>query len=246
VAQPVSRAEALRTAREFLAGKQNVIGIGSPRASLEANFALRTLVGPEHFFAGIAEDEYRLLTKMIQVLRSTPVRTPSLREIEQCDAVLVLGEDPTNFAPRLALALRQSVRQQLFTATDKMRIPRWLDHAVREAVQDDNGPLFIASTHATRLDDIATRVFRGAPDDIARLGFAVARALDQGAPATNLSGQAVALATQIAQALKNAQRPLVVAGGGLNSESLIEAAANVARALDVAGKDARLSFTVPE
>ena len=37
--------------------RQRVIGIGSPRASLEANFALRTLVGPERFFAGLSETE---------------------------------------------------------------------------------------------------------------------------------------------------------------------------------------------
>ena len=246
VAQPVSRAEALRAAGDLLAGKQNVIGIGSPRASLEANFALRTLVGPEHFFAGMADDEYRLVAKVIQILRASPVPTPSLREIEQCDAVLLLGEDPTNFAPRLALALRQSVRQQPFAATDQLKIPRWLDHAVRETVQDAKGPVFIASPGATRLDDIATQTFRRAPDDIARLGFAVARTLDQGAPATGSSGELVTLAGQIAQTLKNAQRPLVVAGTGLNSEAIVEAAANVARALHAAGKEARLSFTAPE
>jgi NADH-quinone oxidoreductase subunit G len=246
MAQPVSREEALGAARELLAGKGNVIGIGSPRASLEANFALRTLVGPNRFFAGMADDEYRLIGKMLAILRATPARTPSLREIEQCDAVLLLGEDPTNFAPRLALALRQSVRQQPFAVSDKMKIPRWLDHAVREAVQDDKGPLFIASPYATRLDDIATQTFRGAPDDIARLGFAVARALDPGAPATSMSGEAVALATQMAQALKSAQRPLVLAGGGVNSEAILEAAANVARALHAAGKETRLSFTVSE
>jgi NADH-quinone oxidoreductase subunit G len=246
VARPASRAEALQAAKELLASKRNVVGIGSPRASLEANFALRALAGPENFFAGVADDEYRLLTKMIAILRAGPASTPSLREIEQCDAVLVLGEDPTSFAPRLALALRQSVRQQPFVATDKMKIPRWLDHAVREAVQEDKGPLFIVSPYATRLDDIATRTFHGAPDDIARLGFAVARALDQGAPATSMSGEAVGLATQIAQALKIAKRPLIVAGGGLNSEAILEAAANVARALQACGKDARLSFTVSE
>jgi len=246
VAQPVSRPEALQSAKGLLAGKQNVIGIGSPRASLEANFALRTLVGAEHFFAGMADHEYRVIAKIIHILRTGSARTPSLREIEQCDAVLLLGEDPTNFAPRLALALRQSVRQQPFAITDKLKIPRWLDHAVRETVQDDKGPLFIASPYATRLDDIATQTFRGAPNDIARLAFAVARALDHAAPATNLSGEAVALATQISQTLKNAQRPLLVAGGGLNSEAILEAAANVARALHAAGKEVRLSFTVPE
>jgi NADH-quinone oxidoreductase subunit G len=246
IAQPVSGKEALQGARELLAGKQNVIGIGSPRASLEANFALRTLVGSEHFFAGMADDEYQLLGKMISILRTTPARAPSLREIEQCDAVLLLGEDPTNYAPRLALALRQSVRQQPFAVTDKLKIPRWLDHAVRETMQDERGPLFIASPQATRLDDIAAQTFRGAPADIARLGFAVARALDQSAPATSMSGEAVTLATQIAQALRKAERPLVVAGGGLNSEAVVEAAANLARALHAAGKEARLSFTVPE
>ncbi|HEX6907364.1 MAG TPA: NADH-quinone oxidoreductase subunit NuoG [Terriglobales bacterium] len=246
IAQPAGRKEALQAARELVAGKQSVIGIGSPRASLEANFALRTLVGPENFFAGMADEEYQMLAKMISILRTTPARTPSLREIELCDAVLLLGEDPTNYAPRLALALRQSVRQQPFAMTDKLKIPRWLDHAVRETVQDEKGPLFIASPQATRLDDVAARSFRGAPADIARLGFAVARALDQSAPATGMSGEAVALATQIAQALRKAQRPLVVAGGGLNSAAIVEAGANVARALHGAGKDARLSFTVPE
>ncbi|HSB76324.1 MAG TPA: NADH-quinone oxidoreductase subunit NuoG, partial [Terriglobales bacterium] len=218
-AEPVSREEAVQQARELLAGKQNLIGIGSPRASLEANFALRELVGRERFFAGISDDEHRLFTKMVGILRASPASTPSLREVEQSDAVFLLGEDPTGFAPRLALALRQSVRQQPFAATDKLKIPRWLDHAVREAVQEEKGPLFIASSCATRLDDIAAQSFRGAPDDIARLGFAVARTLDHSAPATSMSGEAVALAGRIAQELKEAQRPLVIAGGGLHSEA---------------------------
>jgi NADH-quinone oxidoreductase subunit G len=246
VARPASRQEALQQARELLAGGQNLVGIGSPRASLEANFALRALVGPERFFAGVSDAEHRLLAKMIAILRASPARTPSLREVEQCDAVLLLGEDPTNFAPRLALALRQSARQQPFAATDRLKIPRWLDHAVRETVQDDHGPLFIASPGATRLDDIASATWRAAPDDIARLGFAVARALDSAAPATSMSGEAVALATQIAQALKAARQPLIIAGAGLRSESILEAAANVACALHAAGKDARLCFTAPE
>src|SRR5207247_5085412 len=84
--------------------------IGSPRASLEANFALRTLVGPERFFAGMAERDLRLARLILDVLRGGSVRTPSLSEIEKCDAVLVLGEDVMNTAPRLALALRQSLR----------------------------------------------------------------------------------------------------------------------------------------
>ena len=42
-------------------GTAGVIGIGSPRASLEANFTLRTLVGADHFFSGHGETEHRLI-----------------------------------------------------------------------------------------------------------------------------------------------------------------------------------------
>ena len=118
-----------------------------------------------------------------------------------------------------------------------------MDHGVREAVQDERGPLFIASTGATRLDDIATRTYRAAPDDQARLGFAVANALDSRAPApSNLSEAMLTLAAEIAQALKTAKRPLVISGPSSRSAAIIEAAANVAWALP----GASLAFTAPE
>jgi NADH-quinone oxidoreductase subunit G len=212
------------------------IGIGSPRASLESNFALRRLVGPDRFFSGMSESEQRLTALMLDILKRGPMQTPSLHEIELCDAVLVLGEDVTGIAPRMALALRQSVRQQPMEVAKKLRIPLWMDHGVREAMQDAKGPLYIASPAATRLDDVATKTIRAAPDDLARLGFAVAHALDPAAAAADHP-----LAAEIAGALKSAKRPLVISGPGCHSEAVIQAAANVARA---AG--ARLSFTLPE
>ncbi len=36
--------------------------------------------------------------------------TPSLKQIEKADAVIILGEDLTNTAPMIALALRQAAR----------------------------------------------------------------------------------------------------------------------------------------
>ena len=79
----------------------------------------------------------------------------------------------------MALRLRQSVRQQPIQKANDLKIPLWLDHAVRELIQDEKGPLFIAAPFATKLDDVATEVFHAAPDDIARLGFAVAHAIDE-------------------------------------------------------------------
>ena len=75
------------------------------------------------------------------------MRTPTLREIEESDAVFILGEDLTNVAPRMALSVRQSVRQQPMEAVKKLKIPLWLDFGVRDAMQDAKGPLYIATPH---------------------------------------------------------------------------------------------------
>jgi len=217
--------------------KGRVIGIGSPRASLEANFALRALVGPDHFYRGMADHEAELVRLMLEILRHGPMRTPTLREIEECDAVFILGEDLTNVAPRMALSVRQSVRQQPMEAVKKLKVPLWLDYGVRDAMQDARGPLYIATPCRTRLDDVATATFRAAPDDLARFGFAVAHALDSRAPAS----QDWPLAGEIARALKAARKPLVISGASCASEPVIQAAANVAMAARAA-----LSFTAPE
>ncbi len=51
------------------------------------------------------------------------------------------------------------------------------------------------------------------------------------------------LAREIASALKNAQRPVIVSGTGCMNQAVIEAAANVAWALCSIGKQADLCYT---
>ena len=241
-----TRNEALDRFSEILR-EGNVIGIGSPRASLEGNYALRKLVGPHRFFVGISDQESQLLSGMLRILREGPARSPSLDEIEHSDAVFVLGEDVTNVAPIMALRLRQSVRQAPMKLADDLHIPKWLDQSVREVVQDVKGPFFIASPYATKLDDIATAAYRTAPDDIARLGFAVAHAIDPSAPEVmGLSEELNKLAADITSALLGGKRPLVVSGASCRSQSVIEAAAQVAWALCKVGHSAALSFITPE
>jgi NADH-quinone oxidoreductase subunit G len=218
------------------------IGIGSPRASLESNFALRQLVGPDRFYAGVADDEWSATLRALELLQNGPAKSPSLDEIEHCDAVFVLGEDVTNVLPLMALRLRQSARQQPLQKAERAKIPLWLDHAVRELLQDEKGPFFIAAPFATRLDDIATEVYRAAPADLARLGFAVAHALDDQAPAVgDLSTELADLAGRIAAALKSAKSPLIVSGTSCRSIPLVEAAAQIAFAVS-----AKLAYCVPE
>jgi len=231
--------------RQLLKADKPAIGIGSPRASLEANFALRTLVGEENFFLGLEDTEHILLNTIVELMRHGGIHSPSLREVEQADAVLILGEDVTHSAPRLALSLRQAARHASFDLAGSLHILPWQDAAVRNLENQAQSPVFIASICATRLDDVAVNTYRGSPEDIARLGFAIAHCLDESAPAPAALGDAEqALAVIIADSLKQAKRPLIVSGTSCASLDVIQAAYNVAKALPATDK--QLTFTVPE
>lgn len=248
---PATRERAVNWLSEALKSA-TMIGIGSPRASIETNFALRRLVGADHFHDGLSDSDHALVGLIADVLRDGPAQTPSLHDAEQADAVLVLGEDISNTAPRLALTLRQATRQASLRHADEVGVPRWQDAGVREATPPGlRSPLFIATPAATRLDDVSSGTLHGTPDDIARLGFAVARALDGDAPVvTDLDDDTRALAERIAEALRGATAPLVVSGTGCRSEAVIRAAASVAQALHAHKPEnqapAMLSYAVPE
>lgn len=244
---PVSREDAISRFATLLRASGRVVGVGSPRASLEANFALRTLVGAENFFPGVSTHEDRLLRLITNILGSGAVHIPSLREVEQADAALVLGSDLPNAAPRAALALRQAVRGAGFAAAAKANIPPWQDAGVRTFAGELRSPLFIATPAATRLDDIAHTTLRAAPANIARLGFAVAAAIDPAAPTVaGLSADLAAHAEAIADALLTAERPVIVSGVEAGDESVIQAAANIALALRTRGKSCGLMVNVAE
>ncbi|MCV4264935.1 NADH-quinone oxidoreductase subunit NuoG [Pseudomonas capsici] len=237
---------ALDTAADLLRGR-NIVGIGSPRASLESNYALRELVGAEHFYSGIEASELERIRLVAQVLKDSPLPIPTLRDIEDHDAIFVLGEDLTQTAARVALALRQSVKGKAEEMADAMRVQPWLNAAVKNIGQHALNPLFIASLAETKLDDVAEECVHAAPDDLARIGFAVAHALDASAPAVEgLEAEALELAKRIADSLLAAKRPLIIAGTSLGSKALIEAAANIAKALKLREKEGSISLIVPE
>lgn len=224
-----------------------VIGIGSPRASLESNFALMQLVGKDNFYQGIPEIEAQLMRTILQTINTGHIHTPSLKETEEADAVLILGEDLTNAAPLLALALRQAVRKKPCENAQQISIPSWHDAALRGFAQDEKGPLFIAYPIQTKLDEIACDSFYLSPDDIARLGFAIANSLNNTAPAPEgMDDNILRHARHIAGILNNAERPLIICGTSLANEAILKAAANIAFALGSRDKKTDLCFVVPE
>ena len=233
----------MQGAADILRQSKKVIGIGSPRASVESNFALRELVGEENFYTGIAHGEQERLQLALKVLREGGIYTPALREIESYDAVLVLGEDVTQTGARVALAVRQAVKGKAREMAAAQKVADWQIAAILNIGQRAKHPLFVTNVDDTRLDDIAAWTYRAPVEDQARLGFAIAHALDNSAPAVDgIEPELQSKIDVIVQALAGAKKPLIISGTNAGSLEVIQAAANVAKALK--GRGANVGITM--
>ena len=244
VAKP--KADAITLAVQLLKSGKTVIGIGSPRATLEANHALRSLVGAGNFYAGVSAQDSALTALALKVLREGPVPAATIKRIEQSDAVVVLGEDTLGTAARVSLALRQAARGKLQAMATEKKVPDWQAASAADIAQRQLNPLFIATPAATKLDEIAAATHRADPAGLAALGHAVAHALDASAPAASVDADTAALAQRIAETLKAAKKPLIVSGTGCGSAAVMEAAANIAYALHKLNDATAISLAVPE
>lgn len=244
--KPVSRDEALTHLTPYLQ-QGRVLGIGSPRASLEANYALKSLVGSEHFYSGFSARQYELLNLQIALMRNSGLRSASIIELESADAVVILGEDIQNTAPRLALAVRQAITHSPELALTDLNIPNYDDYAFREAVQEAYAPLIIATPAALEFDREATFVSHTAPDDIARLGFALAHEIDPDAPVVaDITAQLQEEVEQLARVLRSKKKPAIISGLGCNNTEVIHAAAQLTLALQHAGVQPMLTYAVSQ
>lgn len=197
--------QAMQGAADILRQSKKVIGIGSPRASIESNFALR--------------------------------------EIESYDAVLVLGEDVTQTGARVALAVRQAVKGKAREMAAAQKVADWQIAAILNIGQRAKHPLFVTNVDDTRLDDIAAWTYRAPVEDQARLGFAIAHALDNTAPAVDgIDSDLQNKIDVIVQALAGAKKPLIISGTNAGSSEVIQAAANVAKALKGRGADVGITM----
>ena len=235
--------QAMQGAADILRQSKKVIGIGSPRASVESNFALRELVGADNFYTGIAQGEQERLQLALSVLRDGGIHTPALREIESYDAVLVLGEDVTQTGARVALAVRQAVKGKAREMAAAQKVADWQIAAILNIGQRAKHPLFVTNVDNTRLDDIAAWTYRAPVEDQARLGFAIAHALDNNAPAVDgIDRDLQNKIDVIVQALAGAKKPLIISGTNAGSADVIQAAANVAKALKGRGADVGITM----
>lgn len=248
----ISRKETIQEAVRALKLSDKIIGIGSTRASIESNFALRRLVGLDNFYSGIHRSEQECLSLILEVLYNSGIHSPSLREIESYDAILILGEDITQTGARVALSVRQAINRKGGLETikelkDREGIFEWQSIAITNVVQDCKNPLLITGIDTTKLDDIAMLTYYDAVQNQARFGFAIAHAIDKTAPEVKdldaVLHEKLNIATQV---LMKARKPLVISGSSAGSKDLIAAAANVAKALKNIGSEVGIVFVVSD
>ena len=225
----------------------DLIGIGSPRATVEENFALQTLVGADNFYSPLNASEQQVMLTIVAILGQADITNPSLKDIEQADAVLILGEDLLHSAPMMALSVRQATRNRSYDMAKANRIPLWQDASVRNLAQAERSPLMVLNSHDSELDELASLTYYQAPDRLAQLVLAAAHQLDNALPAVpGLPDALQARAGQIADCLRQAKNPVILAGSSLNSVELVSAAGILASALAHDGQPAQLTFVLAE
>ncbi|TWX56279.1 NADH-quinone oxidoreductase subunit NuoG [Colwellia hornerae] len=209
------------------------IGIGSARASLEANFYLKQIVGEDNFSAGYNRQQMAVAKEYQQLLSDNFIddKMLSLREIEQCDFILLVGEDLTKTSPRIALALRQACRNSGIEKAASMGVASWQDSAVRTISGKRNSPFFAMQPMATKLDELTEQCLLLAPDDIEQVMLALTTVLcltdnEKSNYFHQEEWQAFTFEQQsfinkVISALATAKKPLIVTGDSLLSAKIL-------------------------
>jgi NADH-quinone oxidoreductase subunit G len=226
--QPVSHDQAKEWLKETVS-KGKTIGIGSSRASVEANYMLRRLVGKENFYAGISSQQYNLIKTAVNVYQSKQTEILSLKEIEKAEGILVIGEDVYNTSPRLALSIRQSVKNIPLQKAQKKAISSWNASAVKTFIGNDHGPLFVATPQATWLDEIASLSLRYNTEQSEQLLNSMVTLLEN---KNTSSSDKLQQAIEIVTALKNCKSVAIICGTTEGSEKIINLCARVSSILN--------------
>lgn len=153
---------------------ENFIGIGSARASFEANRLLKYLVGKDNFSLGYNNQEMQLSLRHKQLLAQYPQQ--SLAGIEnrvqhgngekEHDLVLIIGEVIEQTSPRLALTIKQVLRNAALDKADSIGVKHWQDSAVRTYAGDTSTPLFTLQAQPSEFDQNANGALVLSPQQI--------------------------------------------------------------------------------
>ncbi|WP_343191907.1 NADH-quinone oxidoreductase subunit NuoG [Buchnera aphidicola] len=166
--------KAIEKAKNILVNSNKILGIGSVRSSIENNFSLLNLVGKKNFSNGMIKEESDCINVMLNFLKKNSIKIPSLREIENCDLAIIIGQDITITAPRMSLSIRQSVKNQIKKNYFNFKqVCKSIKISYKNKIfnNKDNSSIFILSNDFTKLDDISKLNYYSDYEDQAKFLF---------------------------------------------------------------------------
>lgn len=211
------------------------IGIGSARASLEANVYLKKIVGEDYFSAGYSHQKMKVASLQQKLLQQAQLSGEifSLSDIEKCDFILIIGEDITKSSPRMALSIRQACRNAGIDKAAGLGVVSWQDSAVRTISGKLNTPFFSMHTTATKLDELTEQHLLLGPDDIEQMVLVLTNAIyslinenfnnEHEKQLSKLSTNQQLFISRLTHKLMAAEKPLVVTGDSLASVKILAA-----------------------
>ncbi len=222
---------------EKKAGADAVAVLGSLRSSLETQAMLARLCQSKNWHPPVFFNDPSTAAKVRDALSAlTPDLAVSLNQVPEADCILVVGADPVNEAPMLAMALRQAWRQGAAIGVVDPRpvaMPLPFTHLP-------------AAPHA--LDGVLGRLLRDAVprEAVKGLGPDALAFYDGAAPPSGASLPAdPARLAEMAKALSRSQRPLIICGTTAVSGTTPGVCGDAAALLRAAGKAAGLFYVLP-
>lgn len=230
--------EILKAKEKFfnkLSESKSIVAIGSSKASLEDNFALKKLVGAKNFFAGVDPKEWELITLIKQILEEGPNDIACLKDVEESDAILIVQEDILKTAPRLYLSAIQSQYFAIKKIGKSLNIPYWHDAALRNLSPEEKAPIWQLANEPNKLDEHAECSLKQTLEETLQFLLELFDAIchkDQSNP--------------LALKLIKSQRPIIICGISHLDTQIVKASANIAKALYSIGINAKLHFVLPD
>jgi NADH-quinone oxidoreductase subunit G len=217
-------------------GPQSIACLGSLRNNLETQGMLKRLCeeqgfqGPVYFTTSVMERKVKRA-----VSRLDSALAVSMREIEKSDFILVIGTDPVNEAPMLALAIRQASRKgAMVTVIDPRPVSLSLPfHHLPIAPDDLN--LCVGALVKKSVPRSATE----------RMGAAALRFYDALPEEYSLISPVQECFTATVKGLQNSRYPIIVCGTDVVRETTPDLAADSARLLRDSEKRPGLFYVLP-
>ncbi|WP_343192708.1 NADH-quinone oxidoreductase subunit NuoG [Buchnera aphidicola (Taiwanaphis decaspermi)] len=227
---------AIKYASKIINTSSNVIGIGSSRTSIENNFALYSMVGKKNFSTGISEKYNKSIKLIIETFKKSNLDIPSISDIEKSDLILILGENVSQTAPIISLAIRQAVKNNNFNKKNKNNIYSWQFDAIKNINQNLKSNLFITNVTPTGLDDVSKYKYFDSIEKQCIFACNIANNINKTFPKIkNFNKKLLKITKKISKKLLLAKNPLIISGISSGSLKLIKSAINISYALKSKG-----------